>query len=166
MRESLCWLRCCRSRSLCSAPSWRPLAPFVTLTHNSRTFHKNGRVPRRFIENLRQNTTNKANTSTAALSKVRRSTACREQHSIRFYSQHFHHTPIMAEGVKWTGPQVRKTFLNFFEERGHTVGMSVVCLCPCCCFLFGCASPPPIPSFYDLDHITCLEELVSDSGSK
>ena len=31
----------------------------------------------------------------------------------------------MAEGVKWTGPQVRKTFLNFFEERGHTVGMSV-----------------------------------------
>ncbi len=29
----------------------------------------------------------------------------------------------MTEGVKWTGPQVRKTFLNFFEERGHTVGM-------------------------------------------
>ena len=36
----------------------------------------------------------------------------------------------MTEGVKWTGPQVRKTFLNFFEERGHTVGMSVCLAMP------------------------------------
>lgn len=24
--------------------------------------------------------------------------------------------------TKWTAPVVRKTFLNFFEEKGHTVG--------------------------------------------
>lgn len=27
----------------------------------------------------------------------------------------------MAE-VKWTGPLVRKTFLDFFAERGHSIG--------------------------------------------
>lgn len=29
----------------------------------------------------------------------------------------------MAYTGKWTAPVVRKTFLNYFEERGHTVGM-------------------------------------------
>ena len=29
----------------------------------------------------------------------------------------------MAE-VKWTGPLVRKTFLDFFAERGHSIGTS------------------------------------------
>lgn len=28
----------------------------------------------------------------------------------------------MATEVKWTAETVRKTFLNYFEERGHTVG--------------------------------------------
>lgn len=27
----------------------------------------------------------------------------------------------MAE-VKWTGPLVRKTFLDYFAERGHSIG--------------------------------------------
>lgn len=27
----------------------------------------------------------------------------------------------MYEG-KWTAPTVRKTFLEYFEERGHTIG--------------------------------------------
>jgi len=42
----------------------------------------------------------------------------------RFYSSRSSTTsPIMTE-VKWTGPLVRKTFLDFFAERGHTIGMS------------------------------------------
>jgi alanyl-tRNA synthetase len=27
------------------------------------------------------------------------------------------------EGHKWTGAQVRKTFLDFFAEKGHTIGI-------------------------------------------
>lgn len=25
--------------------------------------------------------------------------------------------------IKWTGHQVRKTFFDYFKERGHTIGM-------------------------------------------
>lgn len=31
--------------------------------------------------------------------------------------------PIMAYEGKWTAQEVRKTFLSYFEERGHTIGM-------------------------------------------
>lgn len=31
--------------------------------------------------------------------------------------------PVMASDSQWTGVQVRKTFLDFFAERGHNVGM-------------------------------------------
>jgi hypothetical protein len=29
----------------------------------------------------------------------------------------------MSDPQKWTAPVVRKTFLDFFEKNGHTVGM-------------------------------------------
>lgn len=34
--------------------------------------------------------------------------------------------PIMYEG-KWTAPTVRKTFLEYFEQRGHTIGAKQSC---------------------------------------
>lgn len=34
--------------------------------------------------------------------------------------------PIMYEG-KWTAPTVRKTFLEYFEQRGHTIGANQSC---------------------------------------
>lgn len=34
----------------------------------------------------------------------------------------------MPEGSKWTGPVVRKTFLDFFANKAHTIGMLVYCL--------------------------------------
>jgi hypothetical protein len=41
--------------------------------------------------------------------------------SYRYYSSRHPTSPTMAE-VKWTGPLVRKTFLDFFAERGHSIG--------------------------------------------
>lgn len=35
--------------------------------------------------------------------------------------------PIMYEG-KWTGLTVRKTFFEYFEQRGHTIGATQSCL--------------------------------------
>lgn len=32
----------------------------------------------------------------------------------------------MYEG-KWTAPTVRKTFLEYFEQRGHTIGANQSC---------------------------------------
>lgn len=30
--------------------------------------------------------------------------------------------PIMANDMRWTAAEVRKTFLDFFAEREHTIG--------------------------------------------
>lgn len=32
-------------------------------------------------------------------------------------------TATMSQGEEWTGVKVRQTFFNFFQERGHTIGM-------------------------------------------
>ncbi len=122
MKESRC-LRCCRSRSCRSVSSWRPPAPFVTLTHTSRTFHKTGLAPRRQIENLRLLTTTTITPTTFAPNKVQRSAVLSGRRQLRFYSQQSTNHPTMTEGVKWTGSQVRKTFLDFFTERGHTLSV-------------------------------------------
>lgn len=50
--------------------------------------------------------------------------------------------PAMASDSQWTGVQVRKTFLDFFAERGHNVGMQtslrhMIDRCP--------SSPHPMP---------------------
>lgn len=34
----------------------------------------------------------------------------------------------MADTTKWTAPVVRKTFLEYFEGKGHTIGMFFHCL--------------------------------------
>jgi hypothetical protein len=47
--------------------------------------------------------------------------------------------PAMAE-VKWTGPLVRKTFLDYFAERGHAIGKP---------------SPLPLPSLCRMRPVRC-----------
>jgi hypothetical protein len=34
----------------------------------------------------------------------------------------------MADTTKWTAPVVRKTFLEYFEGKGHTIGMYTLCV--------------------------------------
>lgn len=47
----------------------------------------------------------------------------------------------MASDSQWTGVQVRKTFLDFFAERGHNVGMQTSLRH----MIAGCPSSPPLP---------------------
>jgi alanyl-tRNA synthetase len=123
--EKSLWLR--RSRSSCGTSCDR--TAFVTLSHCSRTFHhKTPLAPQpSTLENFRVATTTtpaKANavtfqpTGLVGVHLGKLSTYYRISH--RFYSQSstLH---AMAE-VKWTGPLVRKTFLDFFAERGHSIG--------------------------------------------
>ncbi|KAK3383728.1 hypothetical protein B0T24DRAFT_60481 [Lasiosphaeria ovina] len=142
MKKPLWWLRwswprrSCRPRSC--GTSCR--AAFVSLSHSSRTFHhKTGPIPPpSSLEKFRAVTTtlttaNRTTTafpSRSAASPVRLQQQC-IQHAlilgsgIRPYSQSSSSSslPAMAEGVQWTGPLVRKTFFDFFAERGHTIGM-------------------------------------------
>ncbi len=120
MKESRWWWWWCRSRSCRNASRWRPQVPFVALTH-SRTFHKTRPDPRREIENLRPATTPRS-TTTFAAPGLQTPHVAKPRLSIRFYSQSSS-LPNMAEEVKWTGLKVRKTFFDFFAERGHTIGM-------------------------------------------
>ncbi|KAK1781264.1 tRNA synthetases class II (A)-domain-containing protein [Copromyces sp. CBS 386.78] len=124
---------------------------FKGLSHCSRTFHKyRGRfitrpIPPSSLENLRAVTTSckstctpttptatttrtrttatTANTSTSpALERVSTGFASSRRlfssSSSLFQSSTL---PAMASDSQWTGVQVRKTFLDFFAERGHNV---------------------------------------------
>lgn len=103
---------------------WYPSA-FEPLSHGSRTFHhKTRRAPQsstRTLENFR------AATALAPLQNspliglhFRITTIPTSRNGYRLYSRSST-LPTMAE-VKWTGPLVRKTFLDFFAERGHSIG--------------------------------------------
>jgi hypothetical protein len=43
--------------------------------------------------------------------------------AISGYRQFSNRGPRMSDTQKWTATVVRKTFLEFFEKNGHTVGM-------------------------------------------
>jgi len=114
----LMWLRSsCRPR--------RRSPTFETLSHSaSRTFyHKSRPVPPSALEKLR------ASTTAADPSKPRAffvlhvaGLASITKNGFRSYSQSTT-LPTMAEETTWTGPKVRETFLNYFAERGHSIGM-------------------------------------------
>jgi hypothetical protein len=122
------WLR--GSRSLGGTGCYRPA--FESLSHGgSRSFqHKTGPAPQScsVLENFRAATT--CNLSTArhppyyryssALISLQLRTASASRNGYRFYSRSST-LPTMAE-VEWTGPRVRKTFLDYFAERGHSIG--------------------------------------------
>lgn len=118
------WLR--RSRSSRGTGCYRPA--FEPLSHGSRSFHHKTRpAPQSLgLENFRAATAFSTSNSHAlphfpaliSLSRLRIVSTLRNGY--RFYSRSST-LPTMAE-VKWTGPLVRKTFLDFFAERGHSIG--------------------------------------------
>ena len=96
-------------------------APSCPLSHSSRSFyHKTDLLPRPSLslENFRFATTAIGNTS--AFPKPRKDAALDQRGRYRFYSHSA--SPNMAE-ARWSGQLVRKTFLDYFKERGHTIGM-------------------------------------------
>ncbi len=131
------WLWC-RSRSGRGTGCYR--LPFEPLSHacaRPRSFHHKHKThcpapqsPRPGLENVRAatgfpnscSTHNKAprSPSPSPLFGLHLRIASAFGPSYRFYSSRSI-TPTMAE-VKWTGPLVRKTFLDFFAERGHSIG--------------------------------------------
>ena len=113
-----------RSRSWCGTSCYR--SAFVILSHGPRTFHH--KTPRPApqsltLENLRAATTfTTANPLHFPRIDLHDRIASNSRNGYRFYSSSST-LPTMAEAeVKWTGPLVRKTFLDFFAERGHTIG--------------------------------------------
>ena len=119
------WLR--RSRSLGGTGCYRPA--FESLSHGSRSFHHKTRpAPQSctVLENFRAATSFTTANSPSLYSNystligLRLRIVSASRNSYRFYSRSST-PPTMAE-VKWTGPLVRKTFLDYFAERGHSIG--------------------------------------------
>ena len=116
-----------RSGSSRGAGCYRPA--FEPLSHGPRSFHhKNRPTPQSLfrLENFRAATefptANASPYSSALTSLLRLRFVPTSRNGYRFYSRSST-LPNMAE-VKWTGPLVRKTFLDFFAERGHAIGRS------------------------------------------
>lgn len=124
--EKRSWLS--RSRSWGGTGCYRP--PFETLSHGSRSFHHKTRpAPQScsIIENFRAATTfpnhNTVRHYYSALISLRPRIVSASRNGYRFYSRSST-LPTMAE-VEWTGPRVRKTFLDYFAERGHSIGKAL-----------------------------------------
>jgi hypothetical protein len=129
------WLRC--PRSSCGTGCYRP--GFVTLSHGSRSFyHKSRPAPQSpKLENFR-GVAASSTTRHLALFSLQLRIASVSKIGHRLYSQSST-LPTMAE-VKWTGPRVRKTFLDYFAERGHTIGRAPSPSTPRCVPLFACTA--------------------------
>ncbi|KAK0673373.1 hypothetical protein QBC41DRAFT_312110 [Cercophora samala] len=124
MKKAL-WLRwSCRERSRSWGGTRYQSAFVVNLSHCSRTFHHKTRLtpPSSTLSNFRAPT---SALRTAAPAPYYAAYAASDYYQTRhqlpfYYIKRLHHT--MTE-PQWTGPRVRDTFLKFFEERGHTIGM-------------------------------------------
>ncbi len=115
-----------RSGSSRGAGCYRPA--FEPLSHGPRSFHHKIRpTPQSLfgLENFRAATkspTANASPYSSAFTSLHLRFVPTFRNGYRFYSRSST-LPNMAE-VKWTGPLVRKTFLDFFAERGHSIGTS------------------------------------------
>lgn len=123
-------------------------SPFIggaSLSHACRTFYPFSTVPTISLRPPQpaQLTTNKVRLTLRLTSKVNFSTttnkfrpssrlslflyptytAYTSPNSSRFSTKTTHYAPAIMGDPKWTGVGVRKTFLEFFEKRGHTIGM-------------------------------------------
>lgn len=128
------WSRWHRSSRGTAAAGGNYRPAYKALSHGSRSFHHKSRpAPQSLaLENFRAFQTGNA-FSTAnlkplryypALIPLRLRTLSVSRSGYRCYSSSSTSTstlPTMSE-VKWTGPHVRKTFLDFFAERGHSIG--------------------------------------------
>ena len=117
----------CRAQPSCAS----------ALTHG-RKFHALSYTPRRPLENLRLTPQPAAPAAASLAASPRR---CPRSHSSFVSSWRSRYSPIYAiqrrflhstpsarrkmVSGEWTGQKVRQTFLEFFEKRGHTIGMDI-----------------------------------------
>jgi hypothetical protein len=108
---------------------FRSSPAFDLLSHSaSRPFHlptKSRPVPPSALEKVRASTTTTTSLLLTLLSAWTFSPASATPtiSGFRFFSTS--PSPLrraMADQIDWTGPKVRQTFLDYFAERGHTVG--------------------------------------------
>ncbi|KAK4181724.1 hypothetical protein QBC36DRAFT_174680 [Triangularia setosa] len=118
--EKALWLRwSCHERSRSWGGTRYQSAFVVNLSHCSRTFHHKTRLtpPSSTLSNFRAPTS--ALRTAAPVPYYAALDYYRTGHQPPSYISRLH---TMTE-PQWTGPRVRATFLKFFEERGHTIGM-------------------------------------------
>ena len=121
--QRCCWWCYWRVRSVNPAPAPR------ALSHLSRSFqHKIEATPRRqpaSVENFRSSATPSSSNPPSATPRLGTGKGailpiCRRP-PCRFYSRS--DPPADMADVRWSGQLVRKTFFDYFEERGHSIGM-------------------------------------------
>jgi hypothetical protein len=121
--------RCCSCRSWCFPPQLGVTAAgessFIFLSHRSRSFHsiKGGRIP-----SAQARTGLKTQRKAKLGLHIRPSAWVNSQAPLCAFRRGLSTSTSRAmEGHKWSGANVRKTFLDFFAERGHTIGKCSQC---------------------------------------
>jgi hypothetical protein len=110
--------------------SWRRRSPFVFLTHSCRSFHRyrlqraathfppQQQQPRPQLQPQLRQRNQLLHAPTLILPNFAPSTSL----STIFSKRLFRSTAVMAE-TQWPAQRVRQTFFEYFEKRGHTLGM-------------------------------------------
>lgn len=146
--------RLCRSRGFGAAGQCCPQPAFEALSHGlgpglgpctSRTFYHHKSLatapqPRSVHENFRVATPSLTATRASrclALNGRQPRIVSASRYGYRLYSRSS--TPSIMTEVEWTGARVRKAFLDFFAERGHSIGKSLPLNTPPLRSLFTCA---------------------------
>ncbi|KAI1375442.1 tRNA synthetases class II (A)-domain-containing protein [Hypoxylon crocopeplum] len=97
-------------RIQCGGPS--PFIGGALLSHSCRTFYSFSTIPAATI--VRQ-------TYSTTLHEFRPSLLSPTPHAYRFPTSRAQRTFAIMADPKWTGVGVRKTFLEYFEKKGHTI---------------------------------------------
>lgn len=106
-------------------------AGFETLSHGSRSFHHKIRPSAPQSPTVLENFPAAATTTFPAVNPAplyttlvnpRRQIASTLNTGYCLYSHQSSRPSSIMAGVEWTGPRVRKTFLDYFAERGHAIG--------------------------------------------
>lgn len=125
-----------------SCKSTQPLTTCTPTTTPTATTTRTTGTRTRTRTGTTSTTTANTSTSFPALDRVSIGSAFSSSRLFSSSSSYFQSTlPAMAT-KQWTGVQVRKTFLDFFAERGHNVGMQTS-LSPHDCSIDRYPSPPP-----------------------
>lgn len=100
----------CNSAGRCGGSASAASASYAFLTHSCRTFYKP--PPLQLLHQLRAASTLRTNIATSKSATID-----------SFPSRPPHSSATMAETeIKWSAAKVRQTFLEYFEQRGHTIG--------------------------------------------
>lgn len=141
------WSWRCRPRSLrtiIGTGERRPYVSVLVLTHSCRTFYPPPPAPTppqqlhlqfrsQQLQLLLHNLQSETPTTTTTISPRPTITAAPARNIFRtatnkrlpfFILRRSYSSATMAESeLKWPAARVRKTFLEYFEQRGHTIGM-------------------------------------------